>query len=482
MKKIVQKFREYLFMKKAVLVLAMLYTLGISAILRADFKYIDDLGRVRYGYRGWNDFSRYLNECLSVVLHADAYLTDISPLPQLTAVLILAVAGSVVVFVLTGKREFCFWNSIAVLPMGLSPYFLECFSYKYDSPYMALSVLASVLPLLLQEQGLFIYFAASVAGSAAMCMTYQASSGIFPMLVILLCLQQWNQGKHIRESLRFGLVSMGGYVAGLLLFRFLIMTPVDDYISLSIVSVPRMARQLSAYYVYVWQDLKKWWILLAGAVVFAFVYSTVRDTVQRKWAAFILSVLTLLLMGLVCFGVYPVIETPRYQPRTMYGIGVLIAFLGVPVMNAVRLYPGKLVYLLLCWAFFSFSFTYGNALAEQQRYTDFRIQLVIEDMDGLAVFGSDEEKTVQIDGDIGQSPVLRQQRQSYQILNRLIPSTFGGGAWNWNKYYFYEYFSLKNVIRDTSADLTTYQLPLLQDGMYHAIYGDEQHVLIELKR
>ncbi|MDE6915592.1 MAG: hypothetical protein K2P39_02175 [Lachnospiraceae bacterium] len=117
MKKIVQKFREYLFMKKAVLVLAMLYVLGISAILRADFKYIDDLGRVRYGYRGWNDFSRYLNECLSVVLHADAYLTDISPLPQLTAVLILAVAGSVVVFVLTGKREFCFWNSIAVLPI-----------------------------------------------------------------------------------------------------------------------------------------------------------------------------------------------------------------------------------------------------------------------------------------------------------------------------------------------------------------------------
>ncbi|MDE6917252.1 MAG: hypothetical protein K2P39_10710, partial [Lachnospiraceae bacterium] len=115
-------------------------------------------------------------------------------------------------------------------------------------------------------------------------------------------------------------------------------------------------------------------------------------------------------------------------------------------------------------------------------YTDFRIQLVIEDMNGLAVFGSDAEKTVQIDGDIGQSPVLRQQRQSYQILNRLIPSTFGGGAWNWNKYYFYEYFSLKNVIRDTSADLTTYQLPLLQDGMYHAIYGDEQHVLIELKR
>lgn len=36
----------------------------------------------------------------------------------------------------------------AVVPLGLSPWFLECFSYKFDSPYMALSVLASVIPFI----------------------------------------------------------------------------------------------------------------------------------------------------------------------------------------------------------------------------------------------------------------------------------------------------------------------------------------------
>lgn len=166
----------------------------------------------------------------------------------------------------------------------------------------------------------------------------------------------------------------------------------------------------------------------------------------KKRYAFLLAILTLLVMGVLSFGMYPV----------------------------------KILCICLCWAFFTFSFTYGNALAEQYRYTNFRINLVIEDMNDMEIFTSEDIKTVQISGNIGKSPVIRQQNQSYQILNRLVPNTFGSG-WVWSEYYFYEYFSFINVTKDSTIDLTAYNLLIIKDTMYHTIRGNEKYVLIELK-
>ena len=74
-------------------------TICITALIRADFNYIDDLGRVAEGYRGWNKFSRYTSTFLSSFIHTSKYLTDISPLPQLLAVGIMSFAGVIILYV-----------------------------------------------------------------------------------------------------------------------------------------------------------------------------------------------------------------------------------------------------------------------------------------------------------------------------------------------------------------------------------------------
>ena len=58
--------------------LAIIYSISIIAIIRANFKYIDDLGRVAGGYAGWSNFSRYTSSFLSTVIpvsytHLDVY-------------------------------------------------------------------------------------------------------------------------------------------------------------------------------------------------------------------------------------------------------------------------------------------------------------------------------------------------------------------------------------------------------------------------
>lgn len=484
MKRIIQNFRriyeKYSFMGKTICILTIIYALGISAIIRANYNYIDDLGRVRYGYRSWENFSRYISSYLSIFIHADTYLTDISPLPQLLAVVLLALSGSVILFILTEKQNFSVWNTIAMVPLGLSPYFLECLSYKYDSPYMALSILASVLPLLFCECSLFIYAIVTILCILVMCTTYQAASGIYPMLIVLLSFNQWNKGKNIKAILRFLGTSFINYLSALLIFKIFIMKTVDDYVSNSIAPMNQIVPQLMKYFSYIGSDFKKWWLLLIGITALFYIFVSVRNSLRKKWHAFLLAVLTLLIMGALSFGMYPVLKIPLYVPRAMYGFGVLIALIGVSVMNAEKVYPAKVAYLYLCWIFFAFSFTYGNALAEQYRYTNFRVNAVIEDMNDLDIFNSEDMKTVQILGNIGKSPIIRQQPQSYQILNRLVPDTFGRG-WVWSEYYFYEYFDFKNTTSDYSIDLTAYDLPIIRDTMYHTIRGNEGYILIELK-
>lgn len=158
--------------------------IALSALLRANFGYVDDLARIAKGYRGWDDFGRYLNNVLSPFLHGDYYLTDVSPLPQLLAAFIMALAGSCILVVFSDGKGHSIWEIATILPMGLSPYFMECFSYKFDSPYMALSVLASVCPFLLMKTKM--YSILSVLSVMAMCMTYQAASGIYPMMVLFI--------------------------------------------------------------------------------------------------------------------------------------------------------------------------------------------------------------------------------------------------------------------------------------------------------
>lgn len=91
---------------KSFVVLLIIYVVGISAILRANFNYFDDMGRVAEGYRGWDNFGRYISYYLSILIHADNYLTDISPLPQLIAVAIMALAGVIVQDAISDKRIF----------------------------------------------------------------------------------------------------------------------------------------------------------------------------------------------------------------------------------------------------------------------------------------------------------------------------------------------------------------------------------------
>ncbi len=479
------RLEEYRHLIQAFFLLAFLYVLGISAILRADFNYIDDLGRVAQGYKDWDGFSRYLSNFLSTFLHTDQYLTDISPLPQLVSAFLLSAAGMVILSVLGSQKNISPWEIIALIPLGLSPYFLECISYKYDSPYMALSILASVFPLLFYKRGALIYGSISILGILTVCTTYQPAAGIYPMLVILVSLQFWNRNANLQKILKFISISAASYLIGMMAFRFLLMRPVDNYVSGSLPPLPKLIPQtlehFKTYFLLVNSDFKKEWMIFLILMAAAFVLLTVRDSRQKKWLAFLLSGAALIAMALLSFGIYPLLENPLYAPRAMYGFGVFVALMGVSIARAKRAYAAKTICFCLSWCLFVFSFTYGNALSAQKNYTDFRIELAIADLNTSMPSPEEGEKTVQIAGSIGFAPVINHMPIYYQsLLHRLVPVLFQE-EWDWGIYQFYNYYGLRNVRLDRTVDLTEMNLPVLKDTMYHTIRGKGNNVLIELK-
>lgn len=472
--------------KKTFFVLLSIHIIGISAIIRANVSYIDDVGRAAGGYRNFG-FGRRLSDFLAILIHTDKSARDISPLTQLLAVCILSAACCIVIYLLSEKREFDFWTIAAVLPLGLSPYFLECLSYKFDAPYMALSVLVSVIPFLFCEYGLIPYSAASIAGCLSMCTLYQSSSGIYPMLTALLCFRQWNKGRPLKDVTRFGLVSVFSYCLALVIFRIQFAPYFIDfgYVSQT-VSLSKLPENLRTYFSLIHSDFKFWWLALIALIAASFVFVSVRDTVRRpRVLSGLLAAATLLFMLLLSYGAYSVFEKPLSDPRAMYGFGVFIAFSGVHASGSKRIYPAKLACLCLSWAFFVFAFIYGNALAENQRYLEFRAEAAMRDVSETEIFRSlkqdGEMLRLQYYGSISKSPILSRGDDNYNLLVRLVPNIVNNG-WAHGQNYIRWYFGMGNyIIMDYSEDFSSLELPILKDTFYHTIRGDGRRILIEFK-
>ncbi len=488
-KEIIERYR---FMIKPCLTLTILYTVSISAILRANFNYKDDMDRIMRGRKGWLNFGRYFTEFFSSVIHGDSYLTDISPLPQLLAVLLIAISGVAAVYIITGKKKLTVWSFAALMPLGISPYFLQCLSYKYDAPYMAISVLASIIPLMFYKRQKLVYIAAIILGTLIMCTTYQVSSGIFPMLVVLLCVKWWNHKEEgIRQIVEFAAVSAIGYLTGLGIYKIFLFPKgsTSDYVSVSVASLdkllPTIVSNLYRYCSLIKNDFKISWLLLVLAIFLSFLFVMARDSARNKIIALFVGSLTLCLLLILSFGVYLALEKPLFTPRGMYGFTVLLAFLAIFVCNTHRLYSGKLACLALGWCFCVFSFTYGNALEVQKEYADFRMELVIADLNDLEIMQSQEEIILQIEGKIGYAPAIDNMPDNYRIIYSLVPMVFGGTGNMWDQYKFFRAYKLRNVKQNfgsnVTVDLTECKLPILKDTMYHTIKGKNNKVLIELK-
>jgi hypothetical protein len=473
---------------KPILILSVVYLLGILTIIRANYLYIDDLGRAVEGFRKWYNWSRYVSEFASVFVHADTNLTDISPLPQLLASLLLAISSVLLVYVM-GNRKITIVRLLASIPLGLSPYFLECLSYKYDAPYMALSILACIFPFLfIARRKAFLF--CSVVCLLVMCMTYQAASGIYMLIVLILCFQDWNSRKKTnKEMLSFLWLAGLAFCLAMVCFKFFFMKSTeylyDEYgFSSNMHSISQMLPgiwiNIKTYAITIYHDLGLIWKIGIIVVCIVFVIKSVSTSLQMKMLSLFISILFIGLSFVLSYGIYWFLTNPLYSLRGLYGFGAFLAVLGVYVVSDYKKWTIVPV-LALSWSFFTFAFSYGNALADQARYEEFRISILLRDLSVL--YPDTEEMSIQLQNSIDFTPSIKNISKHYPIIERFgIKRFYGYWGFYYLNYFNYNQSTLTaNIPIFIHYDFSDLNLPVVLDSYYHTIQCDGKHLLITLK-
>ena len=475
---------------KYFLIFSVIYLIAFIPLFRANFNYIDDLGRKFSGYRSFG-FSRDGSDFLSIFVHGSKYLTDISPFTQIIAIAIISLASTIVIKLIARpeiKDKINIWYIFATIPIGLSPYYLENFSYKFDSPYMALSVLFSIIPFLYYKKNekinkniLFLFIGSFC--TTLMCITYQASSGIFPSITIALTLLMIHNKDKWKEIFKFILLSILSFGIGILFFKFFIMKHVDMYVNNDTWNmkemIPGLIKNYKEYFKIILVDFKRTWIIAIFILIISFFITNIIKTKRNKIIEILYSLITLIFLGIFSFGLYPMLKQPLFQPRAMYGIGVTLSIISLMAVDYKRAYIPKVFTFYIAYIFFILALTYGNALSEQKRYTEYRISLIAYDLNNIDVKENDT-LYIRIKGNIGRPNDVNKLVEKNRILDRLIPVTFGDDSWVWAGKYFYDYFNLPNIKKSTK-DLDVSAMKLYKETRYHNIYKNNNKIIIELK-
>jgi len=481
-------FRSFL---KPSFVLLGVYLLGILTIIRANFLYRDDIGRAILGSRLWFLGSRYVSEIFSIFVHADANLTEISPLPQLLAILFITAASVLLVYVLTEKVTII--RLLASIPLGLSPFFLENLSYKFDAPYMALSILVSIVPFLfIARKKAFLFV--SIVSLLIMCMLYQAASGIYMMIIVVLCFLYWNKGeKTIKEIFSFLGIAAFAFCFAMLLFRFFLMKPFPEYSPYASSAMLPASRIISGtlgnikdHAMIINNDLGMIWKTGIVIVLLFFIIKSIYSSAQRKIFSFFISILVIALSFILSYGVYSVLTIPLYHPRALLGFGVFLSIMCIIVSDFKKI--AAVAVLALNWCFLIFAFSYGNALADQARYAEFRISILLHDLSALNFDRSEDDMLVQINNSIDFTPSVKNIAKHDPIIERLVPCRLNDYYFDYiycfNYFNYYKQFHFNNLENEgmqSFIDFNSLDLPVVLDSYYHTIKSDGKRILIILK-
>lgn len=459
------------------------YFLCFYKIVAADFYYADDVWRSYEGNRSWIEFSRYVSELLSIVLHTNFYLPDIAPLPQFLAIGIMSVTTILLAW-LTTDGKVTIPSVLVCSLLFLSPFSAQNFSYRFDSTYMALSTLFPMIPFLFMKN-IKVFVFTSIVCLILCCMSYQSGTSIYILLAIFFATSRWLQKETYREIFSFAGIAVLSFAVGLVLFKLLFMNTIEDsadsYFSAS-VSIGAIPRNIAQYIMTTGSLFGGWWtkLFLVMSLMVSLFWG-IRVSRQNKFASGIFLVGMGILAYILSFGVYLIFARPLFESRALTGFSMLVALVGVSVYKnswgreGARIMGWTFVPVVcLLYGCIVFQFAYGVALAEQKQYQNFRAGILIADLGKYVK--STEKSYVSFSGSIGLSDGVQVNADTFPLIGNMVtvvPS--GGGIWNDDLLTSYNFNCEDEYLSENPG------WPLLTSSRYHDIYGEGNHFFVVLR-
>lgn len=470
--------KYYLIFNKPTLFLFFIFFLALLPLFRANVNYIDDSERALNGGRNWAYLhSRWTSEYLSVFIHTDSKLRDIAPFTQILAILLISLSSAILCWVISEKKMTRLGVLVAAL-LGLSPFFLECFAFKFDSPYMALSIFASIFPFLFVFKNKMLFFSTSFLGLLIMLTTYQLSSGVYIMIVIFLLFNSWNNKSLGTNEMRdFLLVSVTSYLSALVVFRiFFLQTKIFGYnnffpaneMTLGVVG------NIRDNFGEIINNFNDNWVYVLTLMIILFVIKFVLISKRNKFASFVLALMALFLMFVFFQGFFIFVDKVGSVPRYFVGFNIFIAIVALFLARApFRFFAVPAVVLLYC--FFVFSFMFGNALEYQKNYKTFFATMLIGDLSKIIVedHGDNKNSNIYFMDSIGNAPGVKSLQKDYPIIKHLVPNDFGKHVFGYTNLRWYNFPAIQPQESSKKDKESLRALPVLVNSYYYTIRGDE---------
>ncbi|HAP5934871.1 TPA: hypothetical protein IVA50_003105, partial [Enterococcus faecalis] len=307
---------------------------------------------------------------------------------------IVSVTGIIIVY--SFHKKLSLLALTAAMLVGFNPWFLQNLSFRFDSPYMSLSLLFSVLPFLFWNKNKVLFLVVSILSIFLMCNTYQASSGIYVVMVLALSLKQLLDNQSFIAVLKKAIVAMISYISAM--FLYLIETKFNPEIATrggmttiaSVKDIPKTILVNSQMYLSkITEQSTKLWILLFFILVIFFVLSTVLNAKVSPVKSFLYAVLFLFLGSILSYGVFLIFPEKLLLISPRYGYGFsffVVSIIMLTLSNTsknVLGYVSKTAVCLFCVYLLSFTFVYASALSHQKESFERQSMILADDLKDL---------------------------------------------------------------------------------------------------
>lgn len=468
--------RFFIANKQNLVICFFLYLLGCASLILANFNYVDDLDRSITGLYGFNVWSRYSASVLSGILSLNSqFLLTLFPYSLFVALVFLTLSSIMLISIIDKRLLKSKCAILISLCVGLSPYYLENLSYKFDAPFMALGLLSSIAPFLfLRLPKLFVIISSFLL--FVMLTSYQASSGVYIMLLFFVAFRFVLQKDYYKATKIIALGFVSYCIAGIAFS--IVHTPLGTYANNNILPMQYMLlgiyKHILQYFSVIYDDFgfNSVMINLIFGFGLIFVFKSIKDAKIGKVIAFLSSVGMLFLLAIASFGLYIFIIMPIMLPRAFIGFGVLVAILGLYALSFdTKILKNISIALSLFLAQYLVTFAnyYGESLKMHDDYQRFRFTLVMNDLGHFldnSSLNTHSQFNIATHGNAGFSPNIIYSMQYYPIIKRLLPITQSEWVWSLVALRHYGIFAM-NTTKECKSPPPIQEI--LVDSYYHTI-------------
>lgn len=401
----------------------------VFPIMLANVYFIDDMSRVNK-FQYWSYIGRPFADVLYTIISLGAPV-DLFPLTTILSCIFITIA--LMILIKRMNMKFNIISYLIVLPVLCSPLFLENLSYRFDSVFMAFSILLAILSSEIKGKKYIVIKILMVFVALGM---YQASINIYFSVCFLFYISDYknshpNSAKNLLQSILIAIIAYILYYV--LVIKLYLNGGENFYIKGMKENIPFNLDGLILFFKNVITILANFYfhfsflylivLIVLFLISYIFIFKNIR--LNKNKLNKIIFILSPLAIALCVPGILLFMKNIAYMPRMLIATSIFIVFLFYCINAFLKGY-WKFLLVLPYLYFFSLSYSYGASLSIMKTYNEYLFTQISYDLNNLNI--KDDDNVYLLNGAPMPSQVIQFTEKNKFMEVPFILNSFGNDA------------------------------------------------------